>query len=103
VDVMGAAMDAALHDIKYYAGMALSDVEETAENDEDYLDMAALKEKYLKKMKKDKGDSDKSMNVAYGARGEDLYQVSEFIRINTSIGVPRKKTQGRIAKEEVEG
>jgi hypothetical protein len=58
VDVMGAAMDAAMHDVKYYIGMNLSDVEETAENDDDYHDMAALKEKYLRKIKKEKGDSD---------------------------------------------
>jgi hypothetical protein len=88
VDVMGSAMDAAMHDVKYYIGLNMSDAEETAENDDDYLDMAALKEKYLKKIKKEKGDSDKSMNKAYGERGEDLYKVRPSTRINSSIGVP---------------
>ncbi len=42
MDVMGAAMDMAISDIRHYAGMN-SDNEEYAENDSDYLNMSQLK------------------------------------------------------------
>lgn len=46
MDVMGAAMDMAIADIRHYVGMN-SDNEERADDDEDYLNMSQLKQRYM--------------------------------------------------------
>jgi hypothetical protein len=42
MDVMGCAMESAMKDLKHIVGL-MSDTEEMAEDDEDYLDMSMLK------------------------------------------------------------
>ncbi|CDW84028.1 UNKNOWN [Stylonychia lemnae] len=105
MDIMGTALSYAVEDIKHIIGMKdhHSDNEEQANEDEHFLDMSKLKQKYIKRR-----DSDQSISSNYLQRREDLYndyierkKKEKMLRQKKKVGMANTKLRPRKMDQKI--